>query len=391
MMSPKLPPKKIGSQTLAVKLERSAMAGVKPLPCFRQMLLIGALSLMGWLTLSTAAWARFARIISILDGEVALKREGGTSFQPAFPGTALSGDDLLRVTPGTIVILVCPNRSVTDDVQAGVSSVSTACPDTPRGVRPDFDVSDTWTAGAANIPYVITPWSGQVLTPTPRFRWNAVAGARQYAITLQKWEGSVWSEVWTVISDQTAICYPANKPELERITEYALRVAVGAGTTSSQEWSPTEVFSLLGGGRREAAEAEIAAVHGMESSQLIKTLILVEEVYPKFKLFAQGIDDLLSLIEAGVETAQIYRLLGDYYIRSGLELPTESSYLKALELATAAENLEEQVKARWRLGTLYNRVDETEQALEQLKAAQRGATELGDANLLDSIEKELGD
>ena len=356
----------------------------------RKTLLISALSLMGWFTLSTPAWARFARIFSILEGEVALKRVGWTSFQPAFPGTALYGDDLLRVTPGTVVILVCPNLSVTDNVQAGDSSVGAACPDTPRRVRPVFGVSDTWTAGAANIPYVITPWSGQVLTPTPSFRWNAVAGAQQYTVTLQKREGSTWSEVWTIISDQTVLCYPENRPALERGEEYALRVTTGAGTTSSQEWVPTEVFSVVGGEEGEAAKAEIAAVNEMEASETLRTLILVEEVYPKFKLFAQGIDDLLSLIESGVETAQIYRLLGDYFIRSGLELPTESSYFKALALATAAENLEEQVKARWGLGTLYNRVGETEQALEQLTAAQQGATALGDANLLASIEKEIG-
>jgi tetratricopeptide (TPR) repeat protein len=121
----------------------------------------------------------------------------------------------------------------------------------------------------------------------------------------------------------------------------------------------------------------------------LKTLILVEEVYPTYKLFPQGMNDLLALIEAGTETAQIYRLLGDYAIRSGLVLPAESSYRQAIELAVAAHQLEEQVKAQWGLGTLYNRIGKSEQAREQLLQAQQGARTLGDADLLASIEAEL--
>ncbi|MEM6255903.1 MAG: tetratricopeptide repeat protein [Cyanobacteria bacterium P01_D01_bin.156] len=358
------------------------------LTCNR-LLLIGALSLVSWLTFSTVAWARLARLQSVEGGVVYLKRSNWSDFYQTYPPTMLNGDDLLRIEPGTLVTLLCPDNTESDTVSAGVSSVTDACPDTPRRVRPVFGVSDTWSATDPEIPYVITPWSGQVLTPTPHLRWNAVAGARQYTITLQKRVGADWSDVWTVISDQTVLCYPANQPALELGAEYALRVVAGTGTASSQEWIPTAVFSLVGGRELADAEAEIAAVRSIEAPEAFKTVLLAEEVYPKYKLFAQGIDELLSLIESGAETAHIYRLLGDYYIRSGQALPTEDSYLKALTLAEAEDHLEEQVKVRWGLGTLYNRIGQPEQAREQLLTAQQGATELGDTDLIASIEAEL--
>ena len=352
-------------------------------------LMISVLALVGWLAISPAASAYLARIFSIRDGQVQLKRDGWSTFQTAHPGTALYGDDLLRVEPGAVVVLVCPDRTPTNSVPAGDSSVSRACPETPRRVRPTFGISDSWSAEDATLPYVITPWSGQVLTPTPPLRWHPVEGAPLYTITLKQRTGDRWEDVWTVRSDQPHLAYPINQPGLQFGEEYALRILADANADLPQADASPEVFSLVGGAERADAEDEIAAVNTMDAPQVVKTLILVEEVYPTYKLFPQGISDLLGLIEEGTETAQIYRLLGDYYISSGLELPTETSYLKALELAEASENLEEQVKALWGLGTLYSRVNKPDQALEYLVQAQQGAITLGDGDLLTSIEAEL--
>lgn len=355
----------------------------------RRSLLIGTLSLVGWFGFTSAASARLARIQTISGGQVQLKRNGWTNFRRALPGTALYGDDLLRIRPGTVVVLACPDRRVTNNLPAGDSSVSRACPDAPRRVKPTFGVSETWTAGDAALPYVIAPWSGQVLTPRPLLRWNAVTGAHLYTITLKKRDGEAWAEVWTIQSSQTTLCYPASQPALELGDEYALQVVANNGAVSWSDGQPEQVFSLISGREQADAEAAIAAVNAMEAPPELKTLILVDEVYPSYKLFAQGINDLLALVESGTETAQVYRLLGDYFIRSGLELPTEQSYLKAIELAAEVENLEERVRAQWGLGTLYNRVGRSEEAEATLMQAQQGAIALGDADLLASIEVEL--
>ncbi|MEO0769686.1 MAG: hypothetical protein AAFY72_09660, partial [Cyanobacteria bacterium J06649_4] len=77
------------------------------------------------------------------------------------------------------------------------------------------------------------------------------------------------------------------------------------------------------------------------------------------------------------------------YIRSGLALPAEASYLKAMELAQAGENIEEEALAAWGLGTLYARTDQAQEACTYLQQAQKLATELGDDNLLESVNAEI--
>jgi hypothetical protein len=181
-------------------------------PCTAQQLLtrsllVSSLALVSWLAFSPPVSASLARIHSILEGKVELRRNGWKNFQQAASGTALYGDDDLRVTPGTEVILVCPDRTSRDFFPAGEYRISRVCPGTPRRVRPTFGVSDTWSARDANSPYVITPWSGQVLSATPTLRWNAVADAELYTVTLKRRAGDRWVDVWTVKTDQSVLAY----------------------------------------------------------------------------------------------------------------------------------------------------------------------------------------
>ena len=348
------------------------------------------LTLLTWLTLTPTASARLARLYFVQGQQILLKRSGWSTFYTTAPPTMLYGDDLLKVSPGTVVTLLCPNRTQTNNVRAGVSSVNEACVGTPRRVRPSFGISDTWAAQDASIPYVITPWAGQVLTPTPVLRWNPISGARQYRVTLQRNTFDGWQPEWTILTDQPVLAYPVNKPPLVPGEEYALQVTAGwRAAASSEEWNPPVVFSVAGGQEAQDAAADIAVVEAMDVPQRFKTLILAQEVYPTYKLFAQGISDLLSLIDSGEESALAYRLLGDYAVRSGLALVAEDSYSQATTLAETDEQLEERVKAQWGLGVVYNRTDRTEQAQKVLEQANQGAMELADEDLLGRIESAM--
>ncbi|MGG6242036.1 hypothetical protein ACQ4N7_25740 [Nodosilinea sp. AN01ver1] len=90
---------------------------------------------------------------------------------------------------------------------------------------------------------------------------------------------------------------------------------------------------------------------------------------------------------AGCETAKVWRLLGDLYLKSGLRLLAEQNYETALALAT--DSLEEQALTQYGLDTLYARVEKPEKATEYLEAAQAGALELGDDVLAADIAAEL--
>lgn len=348
-----------------------------------------AISACVWPLLSSAAAAQFARLYKVDGGAVYLRRHNWDNFSRTYPRTMLLGNDLLNVDVGADVVLLCPNGRLSDSIQVGVSNVSATCVGTPRSVRPTFGISDQWHATEANRPYVISPWSEQVMSAAPPLRWNAVGGAQQYEVTLQRREGEDWVDVWMVMSDVAEMSYPADQPELEAGAQYALRVMIAGEPRETEETAASVVFSRLDGFDQQSLVEELAEVNAYEVDATTKTLILVEDIYPRYKLFSQGINELTALIDAGNENELIYRLLGDYYVRSGLALPAESSYLQALALAKAAQNVEEEAIAAWGLGTLYGRTGRADKACTYLQQAQTLATELGDSELVESVEAEL--
>ena len=362
-----------------------------------QLLILLSLTACIWPLFAAAAAAQFARLYDVQGGAVYLQRRNWKKFYRTYPRTMLLGDDLLNVEVGADVVLLCPDGFLSDSIQVGVSNVGATCVGTPRTVRPSFGVSDQWHATDAGIPYTISPWSEQVLSAVPPLRWNAVEGAAQYEVTLQQRLGETWTTVWTVTSDESSMDYPVDQPELEPGEEYALRVTVAsplseqmAGeTANSENASPPVTFRLIDGFDQQSLAEEIAEVAAFEIDAPTKTLILAEEIYPRYKLFSQGITDLTALIEAGHESALVYRLLGDYYIRSGLALPAESSYLNAIELAQTAENIEEAALSTWGLGTLYGRTGKIDNACTYLRQAQELAAELGDSDLRANIDAEI--
>ncbi|MEL6816162.1 MAG: tetratricopeptide repeat protein, partial [Cyanobacteria bacterium J06598_3] len=346
----------------------------------RNTLLTLSLAACLWPALSNSALAQFARLYQVEGGAVYLRRSNWSNFYRTHPRTMLLGDDLLNVEVNAEVVLLCPDGFLTDSIQVGVSNVSATCVGTPRSVRPTFGISESWDATDDTVPYIISPWSEQVRTATPILRWHDVGGVEQYEVTLRQRDGENWVDVWTVMSDRAVMAYPADQQGLEAGTDYALQVTI-PGATPSADTVPTKVFILLDGGDQQPLAEDIAEVEAFDVDPITQTLILVEEVYPRYKLFAQGINELTALIEAGHGNELIYRLLGDYHIRSGLARPAELSYLQAVELAQASDNLEEEALAAWGLGTLYGRTGQAEEACTYLQQAQTLATELGDTNL----------
>ena len=358
----------------------------------RQRWLITALlSATLWPLLTTTASAQFARLYSVENGDVYLRRPNWSDFYRTQPRTQLTGDDVLIVEgdASTRVTLLCPNgtQSLWTTGVGQAANVGSTCFGTPRWFRPSFGISDTWHAEDATKPYVISPWSGQVLTTTPHFRWNSVESAQEYSVTLLRRDGESWEELWTVSTTRASICYPRDEAELELGKAYALRVTVVGEDVPVED--PSVVFSAISGPPRRAAEGAITAINALPIDRATKVVRLVEEVYPDSELYAEGINDLTALINDGIETAQIQRLLGDYYLRSGLVIPAEESYLAALALAEVEENIEEEAIAAWGIGTIYGRVGDTENALIYLEQAQELATTIGDSELIAGISSEL--
>jgi hypothetical protein len=288
----------------------------------QSLLLLTIFSASSWSILTTSAFAqsRTARIYSIDGGTVQLKRPNWHNFHSASTETTLNSSDLLRVEAGVDVVLLCPGGDLQGPIRSGDSNVGSTCLSMPRSVRPSFGVSNRWSANDASVPYVISPWSGQVLTATPALRWNATdCEQSMYQVTLQRRVGENWMDVWSVVSERSSLAYPADQPGLEPGEEYVLRVAAleeSAEQVETPEVKAPEaealeegaVFSLVSGEEKQVAMEAISSVNALDIDAATKTLILVEDVYPQYKLFAQGIDELSELIESGTESTNIYRL-----------------------------------------------------------------------------------
>lgn len=331
-----------------------------------------------------AAQASLARIMSV-QGSVEVQRATDTTFQPAFPGTALYGPDILRPSRGSRVMVVCPNGQSQWRVPAGtVSAVNNGCPGTPAALKPEFGVGDLRGGSDPAIPYVIAPRQDLVLSPTPSLQWNPVEGATQYTVSLRTRRGTVWE----VTTPDSTLPYPEDQPPLSPGTRYTLVVQSDTGTVSTDE-PPELAFNLLTGDEATEAAEQIAAIQALDLPELAQTLILIEEVYPRYQLTAAAIADLETLVSHGFEVARVRRLLGDIYLRSGLSLLAETNYQRAIALAIATDSLEEEVMAQHGLGTLYSRTGQTARAIAQLTAAQNGAIALGNATLAADIATEL--
>ena len=354
-----------------------------PLPRLRRSLLTLSITGLGLALLPTAAYAGLARIMTV-NGSVQLRREAWSEFRRARPGTALYGPDLLEPGRGSRIVVICPNGSRWIVPAGTISAVNNGCPGTPRALKPQFGIGDLRGGSDPAIPYVISPRLDTVLSPTPTLRWNPVEGGETYRVSLQTRRGTLWE----IETDQTVIPYPEDQPPLSPGTLYTLVVETDTGAISTDD-SPALRFNLLTGDRATEAQTDITAVEALDLPDMVATLILVEDVYPRYELTGAAIDALEGLVTAGCETAKVRRLLGDLYLKSGLRLLAGQNYETALALALATENLEERVLAQYGLGTLYARIEEPEKATEFLAAAQAGALELGDDTLAADIAAEL--
>ncbi|MEO0851913.1 MAG: tetratricopeptide repeat protein [Cyanobacteria bacterium J06648_11] len=332
---------------------------------------------------------RTNRIESITGGPAYLQRSTGRNFSRTSVGARISREDFLFVPAGTSVQLRCDNGTTPRWTSTEPDNVGSVCPGQSRRFRPGTGVAEQWGASDASQPYVITPRTGQILTATPTLSWNAVEGAQQYEITLQKRAGTRWVDIWTTTSEQATLDYPNDQPALDPGKEYTLQVSIIGQPDSAEPLAEKPIFSLVRENSRPGIEEAIADIDALETAPVNKTVMLVEEVYTQHQLIARGITELSALVESGQATAQVHRLLGDYAVRSGLSLLAEENFLEAIALAATTAELEEQILATFELGKAYSGMDKPTLAQLYLQQAEQLAQALGNDELVADILQAL--
>lgn len=310
---------------------------------------------------STNTCVRVGRLISV-QGEVLLKRKGWSDYHATAVGAVLCLSDLLRPAKGARAVIQCsdPDQNswtLPNGMQSGVAS---GCrpPDEPI-FTPTGPIAPTRTDTARRIPYIISPRSTLLLSNRPVLRWQSVPSATSYTVRVSgpgvNWE----TEVST-----TEVVYPG-EPPLQPVEEgYLLTVESDNGK------SPTKAtFGLLDENKVQRVRAAAERLVRQNLTDEAKTLALAD-LYVGQELIAESIDLLKASAAKGSKTAAVYYTLGTLYAQVGLLDQAEENYLKAVELATTAKDIEGQAAAAAKLGEVYAVLGRSDKASQWLKVAQ---------------------
>ena len=235
------------------------------------------------------------------------------------------------------------------------------------------------------IPYIIRPRRTALLDRQPLLRWNGVPQATRYIVSFRTRKGTVWQ----VDTSETQLVYPGD-PALEPGVEYLPIVESDTGVSSRDEAVPSMAkFRLLDLETVAQVQAEVEQAR-QEWTGEMQTLA-VAYVYMKSELRAEAIDLLEAVVEEGSQMAAIYLTLGELYVEVGLSLKAKPFYLRAIELASEAGDLEEKTMAAVGLGEVSEALGNVEEAIARLNEAKEGYAALGDEEAVKELEEKLAE
>lgn len=230
------------------------------------------------------------------------------------------------------------------------------------------------------IPYLISPRNTWLLIDRPLLRWNSVAGADRYTVSLLNGE----TVLWTKEANTNQIVYPEDEAALQPGIDYTLLVKT-TDRSSQEDEAEFQSFRLLPSAEAEVvkqAESLLPAEPTTDEAALLKA-----NVYSGVELYSDAIATLEARVAQGTQSAIVYRELGKLYARAELSLLAENRYLQAVTLAEG--NLEEQAIVQAALGELYGTIQEDREAVRWLTQAKESYTTLGNQYQVQQLDAQL--
>jgi tetratricopeptide (TPR) repeat protein len=342
--------------------------------------------------------------LTTVRGQTLVQRKGASNFSAVSGSTILQMGDWVKTAPGGVASITCPDSSrrpvITGGTPKGVASycrgnslnaLRAYSPPVPGGNEPE-------------IPYIISPRYTLLLAEKPLLRWNPVAGATAYTVSLYgrpKVNGVVGNKVklWETRVNGTEVVY-GGEQLLQPGVDYWLVVVADNGQSSDKEKVTLSDYQGqirgVSGLRFQRVGQEVVS-QVQAAAEEIKTLNWTEEEkalalaneYSDRNLYAEAIATLEVLIKQGSTTLVVYRTLGDFYGSTGLNLIAEQNYIKAIKLAATKQNTWEKVTAQDHLGALYAVMNRKQDALRLSKEALAGYQALGDMDLVNSVQQRI--
>lgn len=347
-------------------------------------------------SIATSALAASNRISNGLiihsSGEVAIERQNGRIVRPT-GGTLIYPGDKLRTAQNAQLMIQCADLGI-KSIAPGENQLNSCLLAKEKSKSdcsadlikcPDRGDDNTWNS--APIPYIISPRRTKLLDSKPILRWNPVAGATSYKLSLRE-NGAKLN--WEMTVSGTEAVYPG-EPALKPGVRY--RLIVEANTGASSETPVVEgdtEFGLLDEGEVERVKSEVGAIDKQVPNENAKKLA-ISTIYFNTNLIAEAIETLEKIQKAGGETPPINRALGDMYLEKLQLVPqAEFYYSKAINTAKP-DDIEELTAARYGLGQVHSAMRNNLEAMKYLQMAKDGYTTLGDLPMAEKVEKQLQD
>ncbi|MBE9183870.1 hypothetical protein IQ270_03800 [Microcoleus sp. LEGE 07076] len=350
---------------------------------------------IGLSSIATTALAASNRISNGLiihtSGEVAIERQNGLIVRPT-SGTPIYPGDKLRTAQNGQLTLQCADLGIKSIAPSQnqlnsclLANKKAACSEDVIKCPHRGDGKIAWHS--APIPYIISPRSTKLLNDKPILRWNPVAGATSYKLSLRE-NGAQLN--WEMTVSGTEAVYPG-EPALKPGANYKLIVDANTGASSESAIGQGNIeFSLLDEGEVERVKSEVGAIDKQVPNESAKKLA-ISSIYLNTSAIAEAIEILESLPKTGVETPPIYRTLGDLYLERLQLVPQAKYYYSKVISGAKPDDIEELTVARYGLGQVHSAMRENQEAMGYLRIAKDGFQNLGDLPMVEKIDKQLRD
>ena len=290
---------------------------------------------------NTAVDEAGVNLLVSVHGIIQLKRREWADYYRTDFGSLLHAGDLLQVGADSNAVILCNGlrtRQIPGGSPVGLNNI---CPPAEEAilVRSGVLVGNTRGGSDPFLPYIISPRKTKLFTMTPMLRWNPVPGATSYTVTV-KGEGVDWQTTVT----EPSVAYPG-QPSLVRGQTYAVVVQADTGASSQDEGVQGIGFTLVDAPAAARVEANMAKIMALELDAEGKELALGQYLVGE-GLFSEGIEILETLTSEMRDSPFPYRMLGDLYRQSGLNLLAQADFETAVALADTGENLEAGALAR---------------------------------------------
>lgn len=259
-------------------------------------------------------------------------------------GSRLCPKDNLKPRKGQKVKVLCyVNRKVLELGEGAVDDSPDKCVESSvqelRQCTPQnrSKCPSTRVERTSKEPKIISPYGKFVLDPRLSISWRSIPEATSYMVSL-KGRGVSWSKR----TSNTTLLYQG-EPQMFPKNVYNLTVIANQGNSSIS--ASSTILTLLSDRDTRQVEAIARQIQSFNLTPDEEARDL-DTLFASYDLLTESIQILNQRIDAGSNSPNLYRLLGDRYLEAGFPEKAEPLYAQANKLAQKANNKIEQNLAK---------------------------------------------